>query len=63
MAKDSFKIKLSDIKIRKKFSRNPSEQVEEPKKNGPYSRAQEKFDLKKQLEEEEEENQDLDFDY
>ena len=63
MAKDSFKINPKDIKIRKRFSRNPSEQVEEPEKGAPYCRSKEKFDLRKQLEEEEADNQDIDFDY
>jgi hypothetical protein len=61
MAKDFIKIKLSDIKIRKNFSRSPSEQVEEPKKNGSYKRAQTRFEIQKQLEEEADDNQDLDF--
>lgn len=64
MPKD-FKIKIDkeDLKIRKHFSKDPSEKIEIPKKGAPYSRVQAKFDLKKQLEEEEDDNQDLDFTY
>jgi hypothetical protein len=65
MPKDNFKIKIDkdDLKIRKRFSRDPSEKVEMPKKGAPYSRAHAKTEIQKQLEEEEADNQDLDFDF
>jgi len=57
----NFKINIDkeDIKIRKKFTRDPSEKVEMPKKGSPYNRAQAKRDWLEQLEEEKAE--DLDF--
>jgi hypothetical protein len=65
MPKDNFKIKIDkdDLKIRKRFSRDPSEKIELPRKGAPYSRAQTKSEIQKQLEEEEADNQDLDFNY
>ena len=55
--KDKDKINLKDIKIRKRWSRSPAEQVEESKKGSPYNRNDFKKELKDLLEEEE----DLDF--
>jgi hypothetical protein len=58
MSKDDLKINLKDIKIRKKFTRDPSEKIELPAKGSPYNRAQAKRAWQEDLEEELE---DLDF--